>query len=98
MTQSEDSANSKMTDLLMHMLEENYKDLCDKLKVSILDSLIELSDKARPETPGLLTKWDLILIKDGINELRSKEKEAELEAVASVIQHLVERGNKELGE
>lgn len=86
---------NEMNDLLNHMLNERMKDLCDKIKVQVLDSLIKLSEEKNNDLP-VLTKYDLLLIRDGINELRNKEKEKELKVLASVIDDLVSRGNDEL--
>ena len=86
---------------MAHMLNSHYKELCDKIKVEILNSLIKLTEK-RKATDGkqlpILTKYDLILIRDGIEELRTKEREIETNAIAQVITHLIERGNKEISE
>ena len=92
-------AQEKMNHLLTNLLTERYKLVCDKIKIEILNTLIKLTEK-RTATDGtnlpILTKYDLILIRDGIEELREKENKEQAEAMATVITALVNRGNGEI--
>lgn len=82
--------------LMYHMQKNNYKEMCDKIKVVILDKFIEI---AKPQ--GGLTTSELQLIRDGIDKLRKKDKEVETQAIVAVIDNLISRGddeiNKQLG-
>lgn len=82
----------EMNDLMQYMLHKNYKELCDQIKIQILEKLIELSLK-KPQGSECITFFELEAIKQGVDELRSKEKAKELKSLASVIDNLVSRGN-----
>ena len=82
----------KENDLMNYMLHKNYKVLCDEIKVQVLETLINLSLK-KPKGKECVTINELIIIQQGINELRGKEKADEVKDLASVINNLVERGN-----
>jgi predicted Ser/Thr protein kinase len=92
-------SRDKMNDLLSNLITERYKMVCDKIKIEILNALIKLTDN-RNATDGrpmpILTKYDLILIRDGIEELREKENKEQAEAMATVITALVNRGDSEV--
>jgi hypothetical protein len=77
----------KQTDILNYMLMKRGKDIADKLKVEILNKLIEVSEKR----DGILLKEELEFIRNGIEEQRNKEKEKELKSIANVINTLVGR-------
>lgn len=81
-------AQNKMNDLLTHMINEKYKLVCDRIKVEILNSLISIMDK-REDSEGkplpIISKYDLILIRDGVEELLEKENKEQAEAMATVI-------------
>lgn len=83
--------------LMYHMLTENYKELCDKIKVAILDKLMELS-LTKPKGQECLTFFELEAIKRGIDELRVKEKEAQTRAIVEVIDNLIARGDNRIVE
>jgi hypothetical protein len=83
--------------LMYHMLNENYKELCDKIKVAILDKLIDVS-LTKPKGKECITFFELEAIKRGIDELRTKEKEIQTKAIVEVIDHLLSRGNNKVGE
>lgn len=77
---------------LMYYMENNhYKEMCDKIKVAILDSFIGLCLK-KEKGVQYLTVFELSLIKKGIEDLRAKEKEAETQAIVDVIDNLISRG------
>jgi hypothetical protein len=82
-------------DLMYHNIKHNYKDLCDTIKVKILDKLIEIAAK-KPEGRECITLIELEYIKRGIEELRKKEKDVEIHAIVSVIENLISRGDNEL--
>lgn len=87
-----DSKQKESIDHLMyHMMKNNYKELCDKLKVQILEKLMEIA-KHR----GGITFTELQLIKTGIDGLRKKEREVETQAIVSVIDNLISRGDEGL--
>ena len=75
--------------LLEYMLRNEYKAVCDKIKEEIIDSFIKLAR----EHGDYIHVNDLECIKKGINDLRNKEKEKELNAIVSVIDSLIQRGN-----
>lgn len=74
------------------MVKNNYKDICDKIKVLILEKLIELSLK-KPKGKEYITFYELEAIKRGIDNLRVKDREAETNAIATVIDNLISRGD-----
>lgn len=74
-------------EILRYMIEKKTKALSDKLKVMILDKLIDVSEKKN----GAILKEELIFIKKGVEKARSKEKEKELNAIADVLNNLVGR-------
>lgn len=78
--------------LMYHMVKNNYKDICDKIKVLILEKLIELSLK-KPKGKEYITFYELEAIKRGIDDLRVKDREAETNAIATVIDNLISRGD-----
>jgi hypothetical protein len=78
--------------LMYHMVKNNYKEICDKIKVLILEKLIELSLK-KPEGKEYITFYELEAIKRGIDDLRIKDREAETNAIATVIDNLISRGD-----
>lgn len=92
-------SQEKMNQILTNLLTERYKLVCDKIKIEILNTLITLTEK-RKATDGtnlpILTKYDLILIRNGIEELREKENKEQAEAMATVITALINRGNGEI--
>jgi hypothetical protein len=77
--------------LMFHIQKNNYKEMCDKIKVAILDKFIELA-----KTRGYLSIEELKLIRMGIDDARSKDKEAETQAIVSVIDNLIARGDDNL--
>jgi len=79
----------KQTDILNYMLMKKGKNLADKLKINILNKLIELSEKRS----GIILKEELVIIRDGVEEKRNKEKEKEkeLESIKNVIEDLIGR-------
>jgi len=79
--------------LMYHQLTENYKEVCDRIKVAILDKLIEIS-LTKPKGHEYITFFELEAIKRGIDELRTKEQEAQTKAIVSVIDNLISRGDK----
>lgn len=91
--------------LMYHMQMNNYKEMCDKIKVAILDKLIEIS-LSKSKGNEYITFYELEAIKRGVDDLRAKDREAETQAIVSVIDNLISRGdsyidksdNKELGE
>jgi hypothetical protein len=85
--------------LLDYMITNKYKVVIDACKIQILDALIKLADQrilADGSKVPALTKYDLFLIRDGIDKLREKEKKAEAKALATVITNLAKRGNSEV--
>jgi len=79
---------SQQLKLLNHMYRKHYKSLIDKLKVHLLDSLIGLADKKEGK---IIFKEELIIIKEGVEEQRNKEKEMELNSLKGVIESLMGR-------
>jgi len=82
-------------DLMYHMLKENYKELCDKLKSAILEKLIDIS-LTKPKGKEVITFLELEYIKRGIDELRTKEREIQTKAIVEVIDHLLSRGDNKI--
>jgi hypothetical protein len=78
--------------LMYHIQNNHYKEMCDQIKIKILDKFIEIS---RPK--GYVTTAELTLIREGIDKLRSKDKEAETQAIVSVIDNLISRGDEQDG-
>lgn len=78
--------------LMYHIQQNNYKEMCDKIKIAILDKFILLADAHG----GFLTAKDLRKIRSGIEELRQKDKEAETQAIVSVIDNLISRGDSNI--
>lgn len=78
--------------LMYHMVKNNYKEICDKIKVLILEKLIEFSLK-KPKGKEYITFYELEAIKRGIDDLRVKDREAETNAIATVIDNLISRGD-----
>ena len=81
---------TKMKDtneLLSYMLHKRTKNLSDKMKVIILDKLIELSEARN----GMLFKEELQVIRAGVEAERNKEKEKDLKSITSVVENLIGR-------
>lgn len=78
--------------LMYHMIKNNYKEICDKIKVLILEKLIEISLK-KPKGKEYITFYELEAIKRGIDDLRVKDREAETNAIVTVIDNLISRGD-----
>jgi hypothetical protein len=81
--------------LMYHMVKNNYKEICDKIKVAILEKLIEIS-LTKPKGKECITFYELEAIKSGIDELRTKDREAETKAIVSVIDNLISRGDNNI--
>ncbi len=81
--------------ILQHMVEKNAKALVDDMKVRILNKLIELSETK--EHGEVVLKEELEIIRDGVEEARSKEKDKEIKAIVGVIDNLVGRFGQEKG-
>lgn len=78
--------------LMFHMVKNNYKEMCDKIKVLILEKLIEVA-LTKPKGKEYITIYELEAIKMGIDDLRLKDREAETNAIATVIDNLISRGD-----
>lgn len=78
--------------LMFHIQKNNYKEMCDQIKVSMLDKFIELAKSHG----GYLTHTDLENIRNGIEELRTKDKEAETKAIVAVIDNIIARGDNHI--
>jgi len=74
--------------MMKHNLEENYKALCDKIKVMLLDMLITQGKELK------IKGWtlnDLEVIKLGVQEQIEEKKNKEIEQIANVINDLIGR-------
>ena len=67
------------------MLHENTKTLSDKIKVMILDKLIEVAEAHG----GAIQQKDLELIRVGVEEARKKDKEKQMKAIGDVLEHMM---------
>ena len=88
----EKEQKESIANLMFHMVQTNYKEMCDKIKVAILDKFIELAENSG----GYLTHTDLKNIRNGIEDLRTKDKEVETKAIVMVIDHLIARGDNRI--
>jgi hypothetical protein len=85
----EETQKESIEGLMYHMLQSNYKELCDRLKVELLDILIKHCHLNKMD--GWTVK-DLESLREGINKLRVKDKELETTAIVEVIDNLIKRG------
>ena len=75
--------------LMFHIQKNNYKEMCDQIKIVMLDKFIELAKNHG----GFLNWKDFQNIRNGLDDLRTKDKEAETKAIVAVIDNLIARGD-----
>lgn len=77
--------------ILIDMYQKNLTEITDRLKVDILDQLIKLSEKRN----DIILKEELVIIRDGVEELRNKRKDEEIKAIGDVMKSLTQSFGKE---
>jgi len=77
--------------LMEHIYKEKYKNLCDLIKVKVLDRLIELINEKKGKA---ISKQQLIFIRKGIDNLRKKETQEEKKIILKIIRNIINRGEK----
>lgn len=78
--------------LMRTQIQDNYKELCDKIKLQFLDILINYTKKTDTKTIQLV---ELEFMKDSLNAYRNKEKDQQINEIADTINDLLNRYDKD---
>ncbi len=78
--------------LMRIQIQDNYKELCDKIKLQFLDILINYTKKTDTKTIHLV---ELEFMKDSLNAYRNKEKDQQINEIANTINDLLNRYDKD---
>jgi hypothetical protein len=79
---------SEQIRMMSFNLEKNYKALCDKIKVMLLDSLISSGEELKIKGYSL---HSLRIIKIGVEEQIEEQKQKEIATIADVISNMIGR-------
>ena len=79
-------------ELLKIAIKEQYKELCDKIKMQILTKLEECAImKSEDRDKQFITFNELAYMRMELDKLRSKEHEREMRAIGGVVSMILDR-------
>ena len=82
-------------ELMKIAIKEQYKELCDKIKIEMLN-ILEGLIVMKPKEKRYITFNELEYIRQKLDEVRSKEHEKEMRAIGGVISMILNRTDDEL--
>lgn len=82
-------------ELLRIAIKEQYKELCDKIKMQILEKLEEVT-VMKEKDKQYITFYELAYMRQQLNKIRSKEHEREMRAIGGVISMILDRTEEPL--
>lgn len=77
-------------ELLKIAMKGQYKELCDKIKIMVLDQLLKYA-AMKKEDERYITIDELMYMHQRIDEVRSEEHEREMRVIGGVIRMLLDR-------
>ena len=81
-----------MDELLKIVIKEQYKELCDKIKMQVLTKLEEYTVmKSQDRDKMFITFDELAYMRMELDKVRSKEHEREMRAIGGVISMILDR-------
>lgn len=81
-----------MDELLKIAIKEQYKELCDKIKMQVLEKLEDFAVmKSNDRSKMFITFDELAYMRMELDKVRSKEHEREMRAISGVISMILDR-------
>ena len=81
-----------MDDLLRIAIKEQYKELCDKIKMQIIEKLEEYAVmKSNDRNKQFITFTELEIMRQELDKVRGKEHEREMRAIGGVVSMILDR-------
>jgi len=83
-------------ELLKIAIKEQYKELCDQIKIQMLNKLEEFA-VMKNKNKQYITFVELEYMRQELNKVRSKEHERDMRAIGGVINLILDRDIKPTG-
>ena len=85
-----------MDELLRIAIKEQYKELCDQIKIQVLNTLEDFAvKKSKDRSKQFITFTELAYMRMKLDDVRSKEHEKEMRVIGGVISMILDRTDED---